>query len=144
MNDSTWFLAILCGGCLLIGCSGDTVRDDDGGSASGGAGGSASSGGTGGESDACGQIGPPSGACSAGDECLFMDAGCTFDNYCKDGSWAFVRFCGGVSCPREGLNPGASCTEVGVECLYNEANMCVLHLQCLQGEAGQVWTDVGC
>ncbi|WP_437720900.1 hypothetical protein [Sorangium sp. So ce861] len=87
--------------------------------------------------------GPPRGACSAGEECSFHDAGCDYDSYCKDGSWATIRTCSATKkCPPEGLTTGDSCSDEGAGCRYDEGGACVGDLTC----TGGVWTesDPGC
>jgi len=112
----------------IAGCGGETSSGDQTASSSGG-------------SPQCGLQGPPTGSCSAGDECSFFDGGCSFDSYCKDGSWATVRSCSADDgCPREGLTAGGSCADDGAQCRYDEGGACVSDLQC----TGGVWVDSGC
>jgi hypothetical protein len=120
---------------VLVGCGDEGSSSEAGTAATGGA---AS---TTGGSPECGLQGPPTGSCSEGDECSFSDGGCTFDSYCKGGSWALVRTCNNQdSCPREGLMAGSSCADDGAECLYNEGGACVADLKC----TGGVWVASGC
>jgi hypothetical protein len=121
---------------VLIACGSETGGDDAAAAASSS---SSSSGGA----NVCetSGIGPPSGSCNAGDTCSKSDGGCSFDSYCKDGTWAFVRECNNPQgCPSEGLTAGSACTDEGAQCLYNEGGACVADLEC----KGGVWVDSGC
>src|SRR6185436_4802405 len=90
---------------VLAGCGGEASSSDQATAASSGG------------STECGLQGPPTGSCSAGDECSFFDGGCTFDSYCKEGAWATVRTCNkNERCPREGLTAGSSCEDDTAQC----------------------------
>ncbi|WP_433934985.1 hypothetical protein AB3662_10175 [Sorangium cellulosum] len=129
---------------VLVGCGGEAA--DAGEAAAGGD--EAAAGG--GESAAAGGArecglpqGPPTGSCSAGEECSFHDGGCDYDSHCKDGSWATIRTCQATKkCPPEGLTAGDSCSDEGAGCRYDEGGACISDLTC----TGGVWaeSDPGC
>ena len=120
---------------VLVGCGGE---DSSTGSSTGVASGSGAASSSSGGSPECGLQGSPTGSCSAGDECEFFDGGCSYDSYCKDGTWATVRACNAKEkCPREGLTAGGSCGDDGTECRYDEGGACVADLKC----SGGVWVE---
>jgi hypothetical protein len=130
------FITVLLIGHVLFGCGSETSSE-----ASGSEGASASASASSGGSPECGLQGPPTGSCSASDECDFSDGGCSFDSYCKDGTWATVRTCSAKdTCPREAITAGSSCEDDGALCRYDEGGACVSDLKC----TGGVWIDSGC